>query len=98
MRRFHPIALPAVVTAFSFAITSATFAADFQIATNSVRVHFDHGDTALGTVNAGAPVYQNRDAVFTDFPTEIAGWSYTYRNAEEPADVTLDVPAGTTLY
>lgn len=98
MRRFHPIPLPAAVIAFSFAFTSAAFASGFQIATDVVRVQFAHGDTVLGTVSTGAPVFQNRDAEFSDFPTEITGWNYTYRNADDPANVTLDVPAGTTLY
>jgi len=98
MRRFHSIALPIAVVALCFAWISATSAADFEIAASAVQVQFAHGETVLGTVNQGEPLFRNQDSGFSDFPTDIAGWSYTCRNANDPADVTLDVPAGTTLY
>lgn len=65
---------------------------------NPVHVHFAKGNTELGTLAAGVQPFANNDYSLADFPEGVSGLTFTRRNWREPADVDLDIPAGTTVY
>jgi hypothetical protein len=72
----------------------------FNVAADSfVKVQFAKDDTQLIPIQKGAQIYFDTTFdTFVDFPAEMAGLTFTSRRDWDPAGVTLDVPAHTTLY
>jgi hypothetical protein len=71
---------------------------EFKTNTSDVRVQFAHGEAVLDKFTKGAQFFANQQSALVDFPSEMEGMQFTRHNANDAADVTLDVPAGTTLY
>jgi hypothetical protein len=73
-------------------------AAEFDSSANEVVVHFVRGDTTIQPFQKDAQAFINHADHFQEFPAEMNGLSFTQRNMNQPSDLTIDVPAGTTLY
>jgi hypothetical protein len=80
------------------AFCSADAALLAQTSASQVSVQYAKGDTELGSIDLGANVFLGLDYTFQTVPDEIAGLSFTQRHSGVGADVTLDIPAGTTVY
>lgn len=63
-----------------------------------VRVHFAAGRTVLVPLRADSKFFINRKYLIGQIPPELEGLIHTHRNVGQPCEVTIDVPAGATVY
>ena len=63
-----------------------------------VKIQFIQGDTKLQTFDIGTDLFVASKSALLDCPAELRGCTFTQRTWADPADVTLDVPAGTVVY
>ncbi|HSV14431.1 MAG TPA: S16 family serine protease, partial [Tepidisphaeraceae bacterium] len=63
-----------------------------------VRVQFASGDTAIAPLRMGQKYFINRKYQLGQLPEELDGLVYTHRNGGRPCEVTIDAPAGATVY
>jgi hypothetical protein len=63
-----------------------------------VKIKYDKGDTKFDTIKVGVRYMSNVAPTLQTFPDELNGLTFTRREWSLPSDVTIDVPAGTTVY
>ena len=64
----------------------------------AVQVQFAGGDTEVDAIANGVKFFSNENDVLDKFPGELANLSFTRRAFAAPADVTIDIPPGSTAY
>jgi len=65
----------------------------------TVRVKFlEGGETELDIVNAGVSYNTGETDGFKSFPEELSGLTFTRRHRGQSPSVTIDAPAGATIY
>ncbi len=87
------------VTAMLLLLAAPALADDAPAA---VRVAFAGGETQVAKLTADAKCFSNEDGTATGLPDEMVGLKFTRRAIVHPAptagDVTMDAPAGSTVY
>jgi hypothetical protein len=63
-----------------------------------VVVNYSQGETQLGTVRQDEQFQIDHDYRLGQFPAEMSGLQFTKRCFDAPGMLTIDVPAGTTIY
>jgi len=66
--------------------------------TGTVQVSYARGETEIDTLQVGVKYFSNTDDVVQQLPQQLSGLSFVRRPRKEPADVTIDVPAGATIF
>ena len=63
-----------------------------------VVVKYERGETNLAILKAGVRYFNNRNYLLDEIPSEVTGLTFSRRPIRNPADVTLTIPAGATVY
>jgi hypothetical protein len=95
----HRTILPAIALLFLCNLPAGelnNFA--FADSSNAVQIQFASGDTELDTFSNGVKLFDNDDDLLQSCPPELINLQFTRRTFAAAADVTIDVPAGTTVY
>jgi hypothetical protein len=90
------VVLAALISPFAVSATASPL--EFKTNTSEVHVQFAHGEVVLDKFTKGTQFFANQQSPLVDYPSEMEGMEFTRHNVNDAADVTLDVPAGTTLY
>ncbi|MGA2439697.1 MAG: hypothetical protein ABSH08_01950, partial [Tepidisphaeraceae bacterium] len=64
----------------------------------AVEVRFASGGTELYTIADGVKFFSNDDYVLDKYPSELSNLTFTRRALSDAAEVTIDAPAGSTVY